>query len=163
MVIFYLAAAACLAHQDGIRGVDIPYFISAMVTTVGLGDVSPSGQVHRGATVVMLPFGLVVISLGISLVKAHAKSINFDVVPDAPQFSTNKHLGVYEALRTRAEKHWSRFRGSPVQIILFEALKYATVVLIGACFFLVASRERRLQVQNFYAAPWLVTVERAVY
>jgi len=70
----YVFAASLLAYFDGVRGVDIPYFIAACVTTVGIGDISPQSQAHRAATVLMLPFGLLIISLCLSAAEARAKA-----------------------------------------------------------------------------------------
>jgi len=58
---------------------------------VGLGDISPQSQLHRAATVVMLPFGLVCISFGISCATAYSKSLATaaanDDKPKAPEAS----------------------------------------------------------------------------
>ena len=75
LLVVYLSVSSGLAYADGMRGVDIPYFIVCMVMTIGLGDLSPQSQLHRGATLVMLPFGLVVISFAVSLVTAFARSL----------------------------------------------------------------------------------------
>jgi hypothetical protein len=70
----YVCAASLLAYLDGVRGVDIPYFIAACVTTVGLGVIAPESQLHRAATVLVLPFGLMIISLCLAAVQARAKA-----------------------------------------------------------------------------------------
>jgi len=60
-----------LGYESGMRGIDVWYYLATTVTTVGFGDFSPQTQVSRGFSVVLLPFGLVVISFGISLLKAY--------------------------------------------------------------------------------------------
>lgn len=73
-VAVYLAAAVLLARHDGLRGVDVFYFISATMTTTGLGDLSPQGQLNRACAVVLLPYGLVVVSFAIAMSMAYVKS-----------------------------------------------------------------------------------------
>jgi len=54
----YALIVVSLAYYDGVRGVDIPYFLSATATTVGFGDISCRSQLTRGLYVVLLPFGM---------------------------------------------------------------------------------------------------------
>lgn len=61
-IVVYMAAAVFLAQRDGLEGIDIYYFISTTMTTIGLGDVSPQNQLNRACAIVILPYGLVVIS-----------------------------------------------------------------------------------------------------
>ena len=61
-VAFYMAVRLVLARIENMPWVDIFYFISATVTTIGLGDISPQTQLNRGIGIVLLPYGLVVIS-----------------------------------------------------------------------------------------------------
>jgi hypothetical protein len=42
---------------------------------VGFGDLSPQTQATRGFAIVLLPFGLVIISFGISLAAAQVHSL----------------------------------------------------------------------------------------
>jgi len=78
----YVGLASLFAYMDGVRGVDIPYYISACVTTVGIGDIVPESQLHRAATVLVLPFGLVIISMCLSAVEAYAKAVENHGDPD---------------------------------------------------------------------------------
>jgi hypothetical protein len=48
--------------------------LAATLTTVGFGDLSPQTQATRGFAIVLLPFGLVIISFGISLAAAQVHS-----------------------------------------------------------------------------------------
>jgi hypothetical protein len=73
-LIIYVVVASLLAYSDGLRGVDIVYFISASVNTVGLGDISPQSQFHRAASVITLPFGLVILSLCLAANEAWSKT-----------------------------------------------------------------------------------------
>ena len=61
-IVVYMAVAIFLAQRDGLEGIDIYYFISTTMTTIGLGDISPQSQLNRACAVIVLPYGLVVIS-----------------------------------------------------------------------------------------------------
>lgn len=50
------------------------YFLSATVTTVGLGDFAPSTQLGRGFAIVMVPAGLVVLSMVLAGMSMYSKS-----------------------------------------------------------------------------------------
>ena len=49
-------------YADGLRGIDIPYFLACTLTTVGFGDISPKTQWLRCIFIFMLPYGIILIS-----------------------------------------------------------------------------------------------------
>ena len=57
----YLAVAVWGCWAEGLRGVDIPYFLVSSLTTVGLGDIVPKYQSSRLSAIIMLPAGLVLL------------------------------------------------------------------------------------------------------
>jgi len=68
----YLAVAYyLLAYREGMFGIDGAYYLAATMTTVGFGDFAPTTQVSRGCAVLLLPCGLVVLSLVMSFFSAH--------------------------------------------------------------------------------------------
>jgi len=67
-IVVYMAVAIFLAQRDGLEGIDIYYFISTTMTTIGLGDISPQSQLNRACAVIVLPYGLVVISKRIIII-----------------------------------------------------------------------------------------------
>jgi len=149
----YVGVASLLAFLDGVRGVDIPYFIAACVTTVGLGDIAPKSQLHRGATVLVLPFGLVIISLCLAAVEASANTSS----PHAASEDFDEDMGESEAeirnsrsLRKMAEWYQKKnLRNAHVRQELAKILlQYLLTLGIGCTFFLVSMRERRLQEQH---------------
>jgi len=83
--VFLVAGYACLvATEPSIRGARGSawhegiagwYFLSATLSTVGLGDFAPETQVGRALAVVLIPSGLVVIGLGISFSGAWKMSV----------------------------------------------------------------------------------------
>ena len=50
-----------LAWVDGRRGVDLWYLFLATTTTVGYGDMAPTGDVARASFIFLILFGLIVI------------------------------------------------------------------------------------------------------
>lgn len=74
MLMLYITVAALLAFSDGLQGLDIFYFIAACVTTAGLGDISPQSQLHRAASIITLPFGLIILSLCLAADEAWTNS-----------------------------------------------------------------------------------------
>jgi len=50
------------------------YFLSATMSTVGLGDFAPRTQFTRGFAIILIPFGLVIIGLFMSFGSAYEKS-----------------------------------------------------------------------------------------
>jgi voltage-gated potassium channel Kch len=63
-----------LAHRDGKEALDGVYFLSATLSTVGYGDLAPVKQGTRGASVVLIPFGLFIIGFALSWSRARAKA-----------------------------------------------------------------------------------------
>jgi hypothetical protein len=63
-VIVYIGLAYyLLPHREGMHPGDGVYFLVATLTTVGFGDFAPTKQETRASTVVLLPVGLLVITL----------------------------------------------------------------------------------------------------
>jgi len=65
---FYL-----LAHREGMQTGDGVYFLISTLTTVGFGDFAPTKQETRASAVVLLPVGLLIMSL--ILVFCHARAV----------------------------------------------------------------------------------------
>mmetsp|Transcript_168 Transcript_168/g.373 ORF Transcript_168/g.373 Transcript_168/m.373 type:complete len:840 (+) Transcript_168:136-2655(+) len=122
LFIVYIGLAILVSYADGLRGVDIFYLYSSIITTVGLGDLSPQGKLHRGASIFLIPFGLILCSMGISAIEARAKSLHIVVKTES--------------------------RSSIPQSLLIILFKYCCVVLVGSVFFLFHKREIRLQNDN---------------
>ena len=55
--------------------VDGWYFLSATMTTVGIGDYAPETQLSRGFAIVMIPSGLVVLSMVLAGISMYNKSL----------------------------------------------------------------------------------------
>jgi len=55
----YLDASIADGQWTNINGW---YFISATISTVGIGDFAPEAQLTRGFALVMIPFGLIILS-----------------------------------------------------------------------------------------------------
>jgi len=56
-IVVYFIVAVILAQQDGLEGIDVYYFIVMTITTIGLGDISPQGQLNRACAVIVLHSG----------------------------------------------------------------------------------------------------------
>ena len=61
LLTIFVVVTVGLCYFDGVKGVSIPYLISASISTVGLGDIAPSTQFSRACCIFVLPFELVVI------------------------------------------------------------------------------------------------------
>ena len=106
-LLLYVAAAALLAHSDGLRGLDIVYFISACVTTVGLGDISPQSQFHRAASILTLPFGLVILSLCLAADETLKKTY---MVPDKEEDEEDGfHGDIASRRKDKSRRHMERY------------------------------------------------------
>jgi len=165
----YVFAASLLAYFDGVRGVDIPYFIAACVTTVGIGDIHPHSQAHRAATVLMLPFGLLIISLCLSAAEARAKATAPTMDPEdleeEERENNSVNIGSIRNERSLKKMHvWYKKkenRGAETRQKLVKIfLEYMLTLAIGCSFFLLFTRERRLQEQRRDEA---MTVVDAMY
>ena len=140
----YIVLEGWLSYRDGLRGVDIPYYIIATVTTVGLGDLSPSSQLHRATHIFMLPFGLVVVSFGISLASALARA-------NAPSLGGGESDGEDDDDEDDEDLSDGEGGEEPAASSALArearalARKYALVVCLGAAFFLLHPGERAAQ------------------
>ena len=164
LVVVFLSLEGFFSHLDGIHGVDIWYLMASSVTTVGLGDVSPQSQFHRATSLVMLPFGLVVVSLGISCSTAYSMSLNIVKVAASVEHkleaSADNILDKLGRVSGHSIEHHHKpsaavvatCKGSPEKstgyILLVMAVKYFFVLALGSTFFLFHVREQRLQDGN---------------
>jgi len=75
-IFVYFAASpfALLPFSPYFLGV-LRYFLAATLTTVGFGDYYPETETAKGLAIVLLPFGLVIISFGISIAVAEVRLI----------------------------------------------------------------------------------------
>mmetsp|Transcript_45674 Transcript_45674/g.103120 ORF Transcript_45674/g.103120 Transcript_45674/m.103120 type:complete len:933 (-) Transcript_45674:151-2949(-) len=167
----YAGVASWMAWYDGLRGVDIPYFISTTLSTVGIGDISPQSAVTRGATLILLPFGVSIVGFAISLAIAYSKTELNAIIheldrddTDEPTSSGNAtgacaecrmiehflwskiHMvahPVIHSIRRIMNKFSSRY---PIGFSAFYVIfKYASIVTLGALYPLFDSEERRIQ------------------
>ena len=72
IICFVPTGLVLLGYRDGHRGVDALYLLSATMTMVGYGDISPSGAEARVAFVALIIFGLIIIGFGLSFVVAYS-------------------------------------------------------------------------------------------
>jgi len=98
LVIYLGLAYYLLAYREGMSGVDGAYFLAATMTTVGFGDFAPTTQVSRGCAVLLLPCGLMVLSLVVCFFKAFANA-NYPA-------SHNKALGQRVHAATALQSAW---------------------------------------------------------
>jgi len=168
LVIAYLICATSLAASDGLGVIDMFYFISATTTTIGLGDISPSNQVNRAAAIILLPFGLVIISFGISVIiaLAYARPFKAEEEEDLKDVVYDKEKGWITFFLEEIEMAYEIFIGTMAYRLVVMFLKYVAVLLIGVVFISINERERRLQenvgedmslVDNAYFATVLAT------
>lgn len=144
----YISAAWALAYADGLRGIDIPYFISATCTTIGLGDISASNQLNRAFAVFILPFGLVIISFVISTAMAYANSralkLPSDEILNPVVKSNDGKVSISERLKLVSETVEDKLGNNAVMILKMFA-KYLVVLYVGIAFFMYHRKEQRLQ------------------
>jgi len=71
----YLAVGyLLLCVPEGLGLVDSLYFLSVTLTTTGYGDMAPTSQATRGLAIVLIPLGLIFLTLAVSFVTVKAKS-----------------------------------------------------------------------------------------
>ena len=88
---------------DGITGW---YFLSATLSTVGLGDYAPEAQMTRAFAIFLIPFGLVIIGLGISFLSAYNLSLPFPEPHD--EGLESQRARDYEALLAAVKQQVSK-------------------------------------------------------
>mmetsp|Transcript_45304 Transcript_45304/g.102316 ORF Transcript_45304/g.102316 Transcript_45304/m.102316 type:complete len:252 (-) Transcript_45304:2320-3075(-) len=149
----FVAVAVSVSITDGVRGVDVPYSISATISTVGLGDIHPTGTFARAVNILLLPFELVVIGFAISYIAAQAMTEEKSKKKSAPEMSAeglfklgdddnDGKLSVSEAISI-PQKLWQAIEGTNIEIILGMFFKYTVVILTGALFFFFNAEERK--------------------
>jgi len=84
------------------------YFISATISTVGLGDFAPETQLTRGFAIVMMPFGIVILSQFIGAIKMTQASNEPVVKPDTNSAVLIEAKRIFDALGVDGSKSLSR-------------------------------------------------------
>ena len=149
LVAVYVGATCAIAWtDDGLKGWNLAYWLAATVTTVGFGDISPQGEIHRASSIVLLPAGLVLIGFAISLVQTRALAAAPNKAVAAPaNGGDDKPRGVSGrlcwSLTRKRPKTWGLV--SKVAKLMF---KYMVVVVAGAAFFFFYEPERDAQAKN---------------
>ena len=118
LCLLYFIFGYYLAHHDGMRAVDIYYFLVTTLTTVGLGDFTPLKESSRAAAVLLMPLALLVITFGISTYEASTNTLK---VPVGDIQAKNKLSVTVQCLRL--------------------LLTFAAVVVVGTLFFIVSDKE----------------------
>ena len=72
--------------------------MSATISTVGIGDFAPENQVSRGFSLVMIPFGLVVISQLISAMELYYSAQIPRVKPDPTSTRLADAIRIFESI-----------------------------------------------------------------
>eukprot|EP00614_Pseudopedinella_elastica_P004068 CAMPEP_0172589832 /NCGR_PEP_ID=MMETSP1068-20121228/8397_1 /TAXON_ID=35684 /ORGANISM="Pseudopedinella elastica, Strain CCMP716" /LENGTH=972 /DNA_ID=CAMNT_0013385485 /DNA_START=130 /DNA_END=3048 /DNA_ORIENTATION=+ len=150
MTFIFVVVESLLCAYDGIEGVNIPYMISATITGVGFGDVSPQSQFHRAMTIVLFPFALGIIGLAVALVKARAMAkIRKKSGVEGPFAHGDNPFGEDPEchLAPRAVvKYLKQFhREAPVLYKMVNLLlQYLAVITIGTIFYLANGQEREV-------------------
>lgn len=154
VVIYGVIAYGGLSQVDGLRAVDIIYLMTATITTVGLGDISPQRQLSRITAIFLLPYGLIVVSLVISLFTAHSNSQIVETNTRNTHMKKKRHRSdktpsfasqVSKKTRKLGKQAMKKIDGmkhhSVAACILLSFLEYLFVLLVGSSFFLFSYGE----------------------
>lgn len=140
---------------------------------MGFGDYSPQSQDVRLAAVFFLPFGLVIISFGISNVQAFANAQVSAVAQKAEATTSGGMSKLGESSNTpallpempgRLAMVWAQAKETMAVQFLYLLRHYVLVILAGAFFFYFNGVEQRLQKQerggelSFVDALFLATI-----
>mmetsp|Transcript_62048 Transcript_62048/g.140355 ORF Transcript_62048/g.140355 Transcript_62048/m.140355 type:complete len:875 (+) Transcript_62048:119-2743(+) len=170
--VVYLAIAVWGCHMDGMQGADIPYFLSATLTTVGLGDVSPKRPVTCLAAVVMLPLGLVLVTFQLYVLNTIAlakTTIPFsDILLGAKSDETGEATlplqDAKESKKKAGKLGWALccdFGQTDFGKVLLLFRDYVLVLTLGAAFFKCDNyfkfidKEREAQLENDEKMTWV--------
>jgi len=174
-LLLYISIMYLGCHNDGLEDVDIWYFISMSMTTVGLGGgTTPRTLTWRGGLIFMLPMGIGIGTFGGALFKANMKvaqepstkvgdsaASSVDSDREEQDITSISDMGDHDSLSLEFERQlqWSkilpRFDGNfktierldkTIAIVVLKWIaKYACIIMIGTAFFLGHKREQHLQ------------------
>jgi hypothetical protein len=169
VAIYGVIAYGGLSKVDGLPACDIIYLMTATITTVGFGDISPQRELSRITAIFLLPYGLIVVSLVISLFTAHDNAQFVDTT------TTKKHPLYLQQHSSFASQVSDRLIHKPLKLlknvakfikhalkeidevknrsvrasIFVNFLEYLFVLLVGSSFFLFSYGDQMFEHKQF--------------
>lgn len=140
-----------LARADGMRVLDSWYYLSATLTTVGIGDFAPSTQVTRAVACFLIPCGLCIVSLVISYTQALALSSSGSGKTKSSEDDTNKSIhggqkGAATSVQDVIPAHQTNISSKSLFVeYMWLLARFAGVISVGAVFFRFYVKEHRAQ------------------